>query len=93
MAKKITLASLAADMRKGFAALTTRMEQGFAASDKKFAALAEDMTDMRRELKSDIGAVQQQVNSIETQLRGMKHDKLETRVTKLEEQVFGPHRR
>lgn len=82
--KKVTL--------EGLAKLIT---DGFTASDKKFAALAEDMTDMRKDMatKHQLIALHSQVNSIETQLRGMKHDKLETRVTKLEEEVFGQPRR
>ena len=81
MAKKVTLESLA-----------KLITAGFAASDKKVAALAEDMTDLRRELKGDVLAVGQQVTSIETQLRGMNYGKLEGRVTNLEEKVFGAPR-
>lgn len=83
MAKKITL--------EGLAKLIT---VGFAASDKKFAALAEDMTDIRKDMatKHQLIALHSQVDSIATQVRGMKHDKLETRVTNLEEKVFGQAR-
>ena len=34
-------------------------------------------------------ALHAQVNSIETELRGMRHGKLENRVDDLEEEVFG----
>ena len=44
------------------------------------------------ELKGDIARVSEQVASIETQLRGMKHDHIEARVTDLEEKVFGTTR-
>ena len=37
-------------------------------------------------------AVHTQANSIETQLRGMKHTKLQARVADLEEEVFGAAR-
>ena len=39
--------------------------------------------------KDQIVALHTQVNSIETQVRGMKHVKLEGRVADLEEKVFG----
>jgi hypothetical protein len=55
----------------------------------KHMATKEDIADLRRELKGDIVAVAQQVNAIETDLRGMKRDKLVTRVADLEEEVFG----
>ncbi len=38
--------------------------------------------------KGQVITLATQVNSIETQLRGMKHGKLETRVAALEEKVF-----
>jgi hypothetical protein len=84
-------------------ALTSIVENGFAASDKKFGALAEDIADLRqkmatkddvadlqRELKGDIAGVQSQVNSIERQLR---ETKTEVRLGDLEEKVFGAPRR
>ena len=37
-------------------------------------------------------ALHTQVNSIESQLRGMNHTKLQARVTDLEEKVFGESR-
>jgi hypothetical protein len=46
----------------------------------------------RRELKGDIVRVSEQVASIETQLRDMKHTKLHARVADLEEKVFGTAR-
>jgi phosphoenolpyruvate-protein kinase (PTS system EI component) len=109
--KKITLASLAAQMAKGFASISkrigemdTRMEKGFAKHGKEIHDLTESMThvvkhmatkddiaEVRRDMatKDHVIALATQVNSIETQLRGMKHDKLETRVTDLEDKVFG----
>ena len=81
MAKKITLETIAAQLTH----MDARIEKGF-------GAVAEDIADLRRELKGDIVAVAQQVNSIETDLRGMKRDKLVTRVADLEEEVFGEAR-
>ena len=42
--------------------------------------------------KDQIVALHTQVNSIETQLRDMKHTKLQSRVADLEERVFGETR-
>ena len=42
--------------------------------------------------KDQIIALHTQVNSIETQLRRMKHVKLQSRVADLEEEVFGKPR-
>ena len=39
--------------------------------------------------KDQIIALHTQVNSVETQLRGMHHVKLQSRVADLEEEVFG----
>lgn len=62
-------------------------------------ATKEDLADLRKELKSDIGEVRTdlftlhtQVNSIESDIRGMRHGRLEVRVTDLEEKVFGDSR-
>lgn len=68
-------------------ALTTIVEKGF-------AAVAEDITDIKRDMatKDQIIALHTQVNSIETQLRDMKHTKLQSRVADLEEEVFGAAR-
>jgi hypothetical protein len=64
-------------------ALTTIVEKGF-------SAVAGDIADVRRELKGDIAAVHEQVNSIETQLR---ETRIEIRLADLEEKVFGKTRR
>ena len=58
----------------------------------KHMATKDDIADLRRELKGDIVSVARQVNSIETQLRDMKHTKLHSRVADLEEKVFGEAR-
>lgn len=83
MTKKTTLNGLAAQMQKGFATLDARMEKGFAAAK-------DDIADLKQELKGDIARVQDQVNSIEAEL---KYGRYETRLGKLEEKVFGAPRR
>ena len=94
MAKKITLASLAAQMAKGFAVLGKRVDEMDARMEKGFGAVAADITDIKRDMatKDHVIALGTQVNSIETQLRGMKHAKLESRVADLEDKVFGATR-
>ncbi len=42
--------------------------------------------------KEDVLSLHMQVNSIETQIRGMHHARLEARVADLEEKVFGKGR-
>ena len=90
-------ACIATQMQKGFASLDTkigavdakvgtlekRMERGF-------AAIADDIADVRSELKGDIARVHEQVNSIEAEL---KHGRYETRLGNLETKVFGTPRR
>lgn len=73
MAKKTTLTSIAAQIEKGF------------------GAVASDIADIKRDMatKDQVIALHTQVNSIERQLRDMKHIKLEDRVAGLEEKVFG----
>ena len=80
MAKKITLDDK-------IDALTSIVEKGF-------AAVAGDIADIKRDMatKDQIIALHTQVNSIETELRGMKHTKLQSRVADLEEEVFGEAR-
>ena len=58
----------------------------------KHMATKDDVAEARRELKGDIIRVSEQVASIETQLRDMKHTKLHARVADLEEKVFGAAR-
>jgi hypothetical protein len=58
----------------------------------KHMATKDDIAALRRELKGDLVAMAQQVNSIETELRGIKRDKLVTRVADLEDEVFGETR-
>ena len=57
-------------------------------------ATKEDVADIRSDMatKEQIVALHTQVNAIETQLRGMRHVKLQSRVADLEEEVFGKSR-
>ena len=76
MAKRISVATLAA-----------QIEKGFASGDKKFEAIADDISKLAT--KDQVIALHTQVNSIERQLRDMKHIKLEDRVATIEQKVFG----
>jgi len=60
----------------------------------KHMATKDDIAEVRKEMatKDQVIAVHTQVNSIETQLRGMRHVKLQSRVADLEEEVFGETR-
>jgi ABC-type phosphate transport system auxiliary subunit len=71
-------------------ALTTIVEKGFAAVAGDIASINERMDKLAT--KDQVIALHTQVNSIETQLRGMKHVKLQSRVADLEEKVFGETR-
>jgi hypothetical protein len=56
----------------------------------KHTATKDDIAELKIELKGDIARVQEQVNSIEVEL---KHGRYETRLGKLEQQVFDSPRR
>jgi prophage DNA circulation protein len=73
-------------------ALTSIVEKGFAASDRKFGAIADDIADIRDNMatKDQVLTLQTQVNSIEQQLR---ETRIEVRLGNLEEKVFGAPRR
>jgi SepF-like predicted cell division protein (DUF552 family) len=89
MAKKTTLADIATQMQKGFTSLDAKIDKLDERMERGFAAIADDIADVRSELKGDIARVQEQVNSIEAQLR---ETKIEVRLGKLEEEVFGAPR-
>ena len=101
MAKKITLETLAGMIGKmydrfdsvdgRFDALEQTMAKGFAAVAEDLADIRDDMTGMAT--KDQMIALHLQVNSIESQLRGEKRGKLAVRVSDLEEEVFGKSRR
>ena len=96
MAKKITLETLAAQMAKGFATQGKEIRDltESVAFVVKHMATKDDIADVRKDTatKDQIVALHTQVNSIETQLRDMKHTKLHARVADLEEKVFGAAR-
>lgn len=92
--KKITLA-IVADL---LAKMDARIERGFESADTQFAALADDIGEIKLEVrekatKHQIVALHGQVNAIETELRTTKQHKLVTRVADLEEEVFSKPRR
>ena len=58
----------------------------------KHMATKEDIAEVKAEMDDKFFALHTQVNSIETQIREMKHDRLGTRVADLEEKVFGKSR-
>jgi hypothetical protein len=87
MAKKITLELLSEQI----ASLATTRGKGFGTMDKGFAAIADNIADIKRDMatKEQLIALHTQVNGIEGQLRTMNHVKLVDRVCDLEENVFG----
>jgi prefoldin subunit 5 len=97
MATKVTLETLAAQLAKmddQIERMDARIERGFENTNTKFAALADDIGDIKHETrgkatKEQIVSLHGQVNAIETQLRGMQHTKLHARVADVEEKVFG----
>jgi len=94
MAKKITLATIAAHLEKidtRIEKMDTRIVKMDDRMERGFAAVAEDIGDIRTNMatKDQIIALHTQVSSIESELRGMKRDKLVTRVADLEEEAFG----
>jgi hypothetical protein len=99
--EKITLEMLAAGlakmdarMEKGFASVEAKLEKTDVRMERGFAAIADDIADIKRDMatKEHIVALHTQVNSIETQLRGMQHTKLQSRVADVEEELFGKSR-
>jgi len=64
-------------------------------SKKVLAPLPATSPTSKRDMatKDQVIALHTQVNSIETQIRGMKHVKLEARVAELEEEAFGENPR
>ena len=84
--KKVSLATIAEQIAK----MDARMERGFAAVAGDIARIDDRIDGLAT--KDQIVALHTQINSIETQLRDMKHVKLQSRVTDLEEEVFGKSR-
>ena len=86
--------TLAAQMQKGFASVEARMEKGFASVADDIADIKTDVDNIKRDMvtKDQVISLHTQVNSIESQLRGMNHTKLQARVADLEEKVFGASR-
>ena len=89
--KKITLETLAAEMRKGFASVEVKIEELDARMERGFASAAEDIANLAT--KEQVIALHAQAVAIETELRDTKRHKLVTRVADLEDKVFGAPRR
>jgi len=94
MAKKITLNDVAGMLAKQAETLKNHGKEigdlaGSIGHILKHMATKEDIADLRRELKGDIARVQDQVNSMEQQL---KYGRYEKRLGDLEEEVFGEAR-
>lgn len=96
MAKKITLQILAAQISQGFAKQGKEIHDltESVAHVVKHMATKEDLAEMRKEMatKEQLLGLHTQVTAIETQLRDMRHVKLQSRVADLEEEVFGKAR-
>jgi hypothetical protein len=88
MAKKTTLDDIAAILAKHGKEI--RDLSASVAHVVKHMATKDDIADLKIELKGDIARVQEQVNSIEAEL---KYGRYETRLGKLEDKVFGAPRR
>ena len=56
-------------MQQGFAALDAKLDKLEDRMDRGFAAVADDIDDVRRDLKGDIVRAQEHVGSIEAELR------------------------
>jgi chromosome segregation ATPase len=92
--KKVTLASLASQMQKGFAALSGRMTKGFASADEKLAAVASDLAEIKETLDEHTQTLADHTrrlttieNDVKTSLD--KRLQLEVRVTNVEKKIFG----
>lgn len=74
--------------------LSAQMTAGFAKHGKEIHDLTESVAFVVKHMatKEQIISLHMQVNSIETQLRDMKHTKLQSRVADVEEEVFGRSR-
>lgn len=78
-------------------ALTSIVERSFAKQGREIKDLTESVTFVVKHMatkeetasKDQMIALHTQVNGIETDIRSMKHAKLEVRVADLEEKVFG----
>ena len=82
MAKKTTLNELGSMLEHVVKHMATK-------DDIANMATKDDIAAIRNEMATGFLTLQTQVNSIETDIHGMKHAKLEFRVLDLEEKVFG----
>lgn len=88
MAKNITLRDIASMITKQSKEVKDLTDSvGYIV---KHMATKDDVADLKIEIKGDIARVQEQVNSIEAEL---KYGRYETRLGNLEQKVFGTPRR
>jgi hypothetical protein len=102
MANKVTLETIASQLNKQAVQLNKQSQQ-LSKQGKEVHDLTETVGFIVKHMgtkedleklatKEQVIALHMQVNSIETELRDMKRHKLVTRVTDLEEKVFGAAR-
>jgi hypothetical protein len=63
------------ETRTAFKKLTNVIEKMDARMERGFASVAEDIGDLRTELKGDIAALGEQLTSMEAELRGINRDR------------------
>ena len=69
-------------VKAGFANLETRMEKGF-------GAVAEDVEELRTELKGDIANLSEQLTNMEAEIKPITRARLPERVNDIEKDLFG----
>ena len=69
-------------VKAGFANLETRMEKGF-------GAVAEDVEELRTELKGDISNLGEQLTNMEAEIKPVARVRLPERMSDVEKEIFG----
>jgi hypothetical protein len=69
-------------VKAGFASLETRMEKGF-------GAVAEDVEELRTELKGDIANLSEQLTNMEGEVKPITRARLPERMSAVEKDLFG----
>jgi hypothetical protein len=69
-------------VKAGFANLETRMDKGF-------GAVAEDIEELRTELKGDIANVGEQFTNMEAEIKPITRARLPARMSDVEKDIFG----
>ena len=87
--KKVTLEALDKKFDERFTKLEDLIESGNASNAKHFAAITEDIEDVRTELKGDIGNLGEQLTNMEAELKPVTRANLPPRTSDLEKEIFG----